>query len=176
MPSRVPAGSPDQCAQVAQPAASRNRERTSLSLIGSVHGLTGFHPLEGVRVLDLTSSLAGPYCTQILAAFGADVVKVEHPGRGDEARAWGPEFAAGGSVMFFAANAGKRSLALDVSTEAGREALLRLAERSAVFVQSLRPGAAERLRLGPADLRARNDRLIYCSIGAFGRSGPATTR
>ncbi len=135
-------------------------------------GLTGFHPLEGVRVLDLTSSLAGPYCTQILAALGADVVKVEHPGRGDEARAWGPAFAAGGSVMFFAANAGKRSLALDVSTEAGREALLRLAERSAVFVQSLRPGAAERLRLGPADLRARNDRLIYCSIGAFGRSGP----
>jgi crotonobetainyl-CoA:carnitine CoA-transferase CaiB-like acyl-CoA transferase len=123
-------------------------------------------------VLDLTSSLAGPYCTQILAALGADVVKVEHPGRGDEARAWGPAFAAGGSVMFFAANAGKRSLALDVSTEAGREALLRLAERSAVFVQSLRPGAVERLRLGPADLRARNDRLIYCSIGAFGRSGP----
>jgi crotonobetainyl-CoA:carnitine CoA-transferase CaiB-like acyl-CoA transferase len=137
-----------------------------------VHGLTGFHPLEGVRVLDLTSSLAGPYCTQILAALGADVVKVEHPGHGDEARAWGPAFAAGSSVMFFAANAGKRSLALDVSTEAGREALLRLGERSAVFVQSLRPGAAERLGIGPADLRARNDRLIYCSIGAFGRRGP----
>jgi crotonobetainyl-CoA:carnitine CoA-transferase CaiB-like acyl-CoA transferase len=128
--------------------------------------LTGFHPLEAVRVLDLTSSLAGPYCTQILAALGADVVKVQHPGRGDEARAWGLAFAAGGSVMFFAANAGKRSLALDVSTEAGREALLRLAERSLVFVQSLRPRAAERLGLGPAHLRARNDRLIYCSIGA----------
>lgn len=137
-----------------------------------MHGLTGFHPLAGVRVLDLTSSLAGPYCTQILAALGADVVKVEHPGRGDEARAWGPAFAAGGSVMFFAANAGKRSLALDVSTQSGREALLRLAERSAVFVQSLRPDTAERLGLGPADLRARNDRLIYCSIGAFGRRGP----
>lgn len=123
-------------------------------------------------MLDLTSSLAGPYCTQILAALGADVVKVEHPARGDEARAWGPPFAAGGSVMFFVANAGKRSLALDVSTPAGREALLRLAERSAVFVQSLRPGAAERLGLGPADLRARNDRLVYCSIGAFGRQGP----
>lgn len=74
--------------------------------------------------------------------------------------------------MFFVANAGKRSLALDVSTPAGREALLRLAERSAVFVQSLRPGAAERLGLGPADLRVRNDRLVYCSIGAFGRHGP----
>jgi crotonobetainyl-CoA:carnitine CoA-transferase CaiB-like acyl-CoA transferase len=143
-----------------------------LSLIGSVQGLTGFHPLEGVRVLDLTSSLAGPYCTQILAALGADVVKIEHPGHGDEARAWGPAFAAGGSVMFFAANAGKRSLALDLSARAGREAVLRLAERSAVFLQSLRPGAAERHGLGPADLRARNDRLIYCSIGAFGRRGP----
>lgn len=131
-----------------------------------------FQPLTGVRVLDLTSSLAGPYCTQVLAALGADVVKVEHPGRGDEARAWGPAFAAGGSVMFFAANAGKRSLALDVSVPAGRDALLRLAERSAVFVQSLRPGTAERLGLGPADLRARNDRLVYCSIGAFGRRGP----
>ncbi|HET7857433.1 MAG TPA: CoA transferase [Gaiellaceae bacterium] len=125
-----------------------------------------------MRVLDLTSSLAGPYCTQILAALGGDVVKVEHPQRGDEARAWGPAFAVGGSVMFFAANAGKRSLALDVSTEAGREALLRLTERSAVFVQSLRPGTAERLGLGAADLRARNDRLVYCSIGAFGRRGP----
>jgi crotonobetainyl-CoA:carnitine CoA-transferase CaiB-like acyl-CoA transferase len=97
-------------------------------------------------VLDLTSSLAGPYCTQILAALGADVVKVEHPGRGDEARAWGPAFAAGGSVMFFAANAGKRSLALDVSTEAGREALLRLAERSPcssrAFVRVPRSGSA----------------------------------
>lgn len=134
--------------------------------------MTRFQPLTGVRVLDLTSSLAGPYCTQILAAFGADVVKVEHPVRGDEARAWGPAFAAGGSVMFFAANAGKRSLALDVSTPEGREALLRLAERSAVFVQSLRPGAAERLGLGSGDLRARNDRLVYCSIGAFGRRGP----
>src|SRR5256714_2298151 len=148
------------------------RRTTTVSLIDSVSGLTGSHPLEGVRVLDLTSSLAGPYCTQILAALGADVIKVEHPGRGDEARGWGPAFVSGGSVIFYAANAGKRSLALDVSTEPGREALLRLAERSAVFVQSLRPGKAERLGLGPAELRGRNDRLIYCSIGAFGRSGP----
>jgi crotonobetainyl-CoA:carnitine CoA-transferase CaiB-like acyl-CoA transferase len=137
-----------------------------------VKDLTGFHPLAGVRVLDLTSSLAGPYCTQILAALGAGVVKVEHPARGDESRAWGPAFAAGGSVMFFAANAGKRSLALDLSTDAGREVMLRLAERGDVFVQSLRPGSVERLGLGPADMRARNERLVYCSIGAFGRHGP----
>jgi crotonobetainyl-CoA:carnitine CoA-transferase CaiB-like acyl-CoA transferase len=131
-----------------------------------------FQPLAGVRVLDLTSSLAGPYCTQILAALSADVVKIEHPARGDEARAWGPAFFDEASVMFFAANAGKRSLALDVSTEAGRGVLLRLAEQATVFVQSLRPGTAERLRVGPDDLRAVNERLVYCSIGAFGRRGP----
>jgi crotonobetainyl-CoA:carnitine CoA-transferase CaiB-like acyl-CoA transferase len=131
-----------------------------------------FEPLNGIRVVDLTSSLAGPTCTQILAALGADVVKVEHPERGDEARAWGPQFFAGGSVMFFAANTSKRSLALDVKAPQGMEALLRLVDRADVFVQSLRPGTAERLGLGADALRARNERLVYCSIGAFGRAGP----
>src|SRR5919109_857189 len=105
-----------------------------------------FAPLHGIRVVDLTSSLAGPTCTEILGALGADVVKVEHPVRGDEARAWGPGFFPGGSVMFFAANASKRSLALDVKDERGREALLRLVDRADVFVQSLRAGTAERPR------------------------------
>ncbi|HEU5211338.1 MAG TPA: CoA transferase [Gaiellaceae bacterium] len=128
--------------------------------------------LAGIRVLDLTSSLAGPYCTQLLAALGADVVKVERPGAGDEARDWGPPFHDGSSVMFFAANAGKRSLALDLKSPGGRDAALRLAEGADVFVQSLRPGAAERLGLGPAVARARNDRLVYCSIRAYGAAGP----
>jgi crotonobetainyl-CoA:carnitine CoA-transferase CaiB-like acyl-CoA transferase len=131
-----------------------------------------FSPLAGVRVVDLTSSLAGPYCTAILGALGADVVKVEHPERGDEARAWGPDFFRGGSVLFFAANAGKRSLALDVKAPQGRAALLRLVERADVFVQSLRPGTAERLGLGARALTTRNDRLVYCSISAYGRDGP----
>jgi formyl-CoA transferase/CoA:oxalate CoA-transferase len=131
-----------------------------------------FLPLNGIRVVDLTSSLAGPTCTQVLAALGADVVKIEHPQRGDEARAWGPRFFEGGSVMFFAANASKRSLALDLKNAAGMEALLRLVDRADVFVQSMRPGTAERLGLGGAALRERNDRLVYCSIGAFGRQGP----
>jgi crotonobetainyl-CoA:carnitine CoA-transferase CaiB-like acyl-CoA transferase len=131
-----------------------------------------FAPLSGIRVVDLTSSLAGPSCTQILGALGADVVKVEHPQRGDEARAWGPRFFDGGSAMFFAANASKRSLALDVKSPAGMEALLRLVDRADVFIQSMRPGTAERLGLGNDDLRARNERLVYCSIGAFGRHGP----
>ncbi len=131
-----------------------------------------FEPLHGIRVVDLTSSLAGPTCTQILAALGADVVKVEHPERGDEARAWGPQFFEGGSVMFFAANTSKRSLALDFKAPGGMEALLRLVDRADVFVQSLRPGTAERVGLGSDALRARNERLVYCSVGAFGREGP----
>jgi crotonobetainyl-CoA:carnitine CoA-transferase CaiB-like acyl-CoA transferase len=131
-----------------------------------------FQPLAGIRVVDLTSSLAGPTCTEILGGLGAEVVKVEHPSRGDEARAWGPPFFAGGSVMFFAANRSKRSLALDFKDPAGLEALLRLVDRADVFVQSMRAGAVERLGLGSDDLRARNDRLVYCSIRAFGRHGP----
>src|SRR4051812_4635423 len=131
-----------------------------------------FAPLNGIRVVDLTSSLAGPTCTEILGGLGADIVKVEHPSRGDEARAWGPEFFPGGSVMFFAANRSKRSLALDIKEEHGREALLRLVDRADVFVQSLRPGTADRLGLGSEALRARNERLVYCSIRAFGRQGP----
>ena len=131
---------------------------------------TKFLPLEGVRVVDVTSSLAGPYCTEILAALGADVVKVEHPERGDEARAWGPPFADEASVMFFAANLSKRSLALDIKR--GREILLRLVERADVFVQSMRPGTAARLGFGADELHALNPGLTYCDIGAFGRAGP----
>jgi crotonobetainyl-CoA:carnitine CoA-transferase CaiB-like acyl-CoA transferase len=131
---------------------------------------TGFLPLEGVRVVDVTSSLAGPYCTEILGALGADVVKVEHPVRGDEARAWGPAFWEGSSVMFYAANLNKRSLALDLKR--GCEVLLRLVDSADVFIQSLRPGTAVRLGFGPDELRARNKRLVYCDVGAFGKVGP----
>ena len=134
-----------------------------------------FRPLSGIRVLDLTSSLAGPTATEILGALGADVVKIEHPGRGDEARDWGPRFYEGGSVMFFSANAGKRSLALDLKTREGMDVLFRLLEDADVVVQSLRPGTAERLGLGPDSLRRRNPRLVYVSIGAFGRKGPLAT-
>jgi crotonobetainyl-CoA:carnitine CoA-transferase CaiB-like acyl-CoA transferase len=135
---------------------------------------TEFLPLEGVRVVDVTSSLAGPYCTEILAALGAGVVKVEHPERGDEARAWGPPFWEGSSVMFYAANMSKRSLALDFKR--GRDVLLRLVENADVFLQSLRPGTAKRLGFGAEQLRARNPGLVYCDIGAFGRAGPLRDR
>ena len=128
--------------------------------------------LQGMRVLDVTTSIAGPYCGQILAALGADVVKVERPDTGDDGRAWGPPFWAGEGTMFLSANAGKRSLALSLRDPRGRDALLRLADRADVFLQSLRPGLAEELGLGPEPLRARNPRLVYCSVGAYGRTGP----
>jgi crotonobetainyl-CoA:carnitine CoA-transferase CaiB-like acyl-CoA transferase len=130
-----------------------------------------FAPLEGIRVVDVTSSLAGPSCTQILASLGADVVKVEPLG-GDHARDWGPPFVDGEGALFLAANAGKRSLALDLSEARGLEVLFRLAARSRVFVQSLRPGAAEARGFGADALRSRNPSLVYCTIGAFGSRGP----
>lgn len=156
--------------------------------------MSGLRPLAGTSVVDVTSSLAGPTATQLLAALGAEVVKVE-PLDGDHARAWGPPFLpasaagkAGGAraedrgadgaardgegALFLASNAGKRSLAADLRQDRGREVVLRLADRADVFVQSLRPGAAERHGLGAAELRARNPRLVHCSIGAFGSRGP----
>jgi crotonobetainyl-CoA:carnitine CoA-transferase CaiB-like acyl-CoA transferase len=130
-----------------------------------------FAPLSGITVVDVTSSLAGPTCTQLLASLGADVVKVEPLG-GDHARSWGPPFIDGEGAMFLASNAGKRSFAVDLSSPRGLEALLRLADRSDVLVQSLRPGAAEQHGFGADTVRARNPRLVYCSIGAFGAKGP----
>jgi formyl-CoA transferase/CoA:oxalate CoA-transferase len=133
--------------------------------------MSELRPLVGNRVVDVTSSLAGPTATQLLAALGADVVKVE-PLAGDHARAWGPPFLEGESAMFLAANAGKRSLAVELGDERGREIVLRLVDRADVLLQSLRPGAAERLGLGATELRGRNPRLVHCSIGAFGTRGP----
>jgi formyl-CoA transferase/CoA:oxalate CoA-transferase len=125
-----------------------------------------------MRVVDVTTSIAGPYCAEILAALGADVVKVERPDTGDDGRAWGPPFWNGESAMFLAVNAGKRSLAVSLSDERGREIVRRLADRADAFLQSLRPGLAARLGLGADDLRPGNERLVHCSIGAYGRVGP----
>jgi crotonobetainyl-CoA:carnitine CoA-transferase CaiB-like acyl-CoA transferase len=127
--------------------------------------------LRGRRVLDITSSLAGPTCAQLLASLGADVLKIEPPG-GDHARAWGPPFVDGEGAMFLASNAGKRSLVLDLSAEAGLARLLELVDTADVVVQSLRPGAADARGFGPEALRARNPAVVYCSIGAFGSRGP----
>jgi crotonobetainyl-CoA:carnitine CoA-transferase CaiB-like acyl-CoA transferase len=129
-------------------------------------------PLAGLRVLDLTQNIAGPFCTQILADLGADVIKVERPGRGDEIRAWAPPWWGGDSAAFLALNRGKRSLALDVKAAEARPVLDRLMTQADVLVQSFRPGNAEALGFGPAEIRARHPRLVYCSITAFGGRGP----
>jgi crotonobetainyl-CoA:carnitine CoA-transferase CaiB-like acyl-CoA transferase len=139
---------------------------------GARAGGAQFEPLAGVRVLDVTTSLAGPYCTLILSSLGADIVKVEHPVRGDDTRAWGPPFWNGESAIFLAANAGKRSLAVDLKRPEGLEAVLRVAERSDVLLQNLRPGLADRLGIGFDAVSERSPRIVYCSIGAFGKRGP----
>ena len=129
-----------------------------------------FLPLSGIRVVDVTTSLAGPYCTEVLAALGADVIKIEPPLGGDEARTWGPPFWDGESTLFLTVNAGKRPVCIDLRR--GLDVVLRLVDRADVFVQSLRPGLAEERGLGAEALRERNPRLVYCSIRSFGPTGP----
>ena len=131
-----------------------------------------FLPLSGTKVVDVTTSIAGPYCAEILAALGAEIVKVERADTGDDGRVWGPPFWNGESAMFLSVNAGKRSLAVSLADERGREIVLRLADGADVFVQSLRPGLVERMGLGIEMIRARNPRLVYCSLGAYGHVGP----
>lgn len=133
-------------------------------------------PLDGITVVDLSQNLAGPYCAQILADLGAEAVKVERPGTGDAARAWGPPFWEGEGTIFLAANREKRSLALDLKSEAGRRILFRLLERADVLVESFRAGSAERLGVGWAEVHEHNPRLIYCSVTAFGPRGPLHER
>jgi crotonobetainyl-CoA:carnitine CoA-transferase CaiB-like acyl-CoA transferase len=129
-------------------------------------------PLEGILVVDLTQNVAGPFCTQTLGDMGAEVVKVERPGRGDDARAWAPPWWGTESATFMAFNRNKRSLALDLKREGGLEVLRRLVARADVFVQSLRPGAIGQLGLDFPKAITLNPRLVYCSITAFGTRGP----
>ncbi|MDQ5819443.1 MAG: CoA transferase, partial [Actinomycetota bacterium] len=125
-------------------------------------------PLEGVRVLDLSRVLAGPYATMVLADLGADVIKVEHPERGDDTRHWGPPFAGGESAYFLSVNRNKRSIGVDLKTEEGLERVKKLAAGSDVVIENLRRGALEKLGLGYEALRETNPGLVYCSITGFG--------
>jgi crotonobetainyl-CoA:carnitine CoA-transferase CaiB-like acyl-CoA transferase len=128
--------------------------------------------LDGIRVLDLSRVLAGPYCTMLLADLGADVIKVERPGEGDETRSWGPPFAEGESAYFLAVNRGKRSVALDLARPDARQALRRLAGQADVVVENFRSGTAERLGAGYEQLARENPKLVYCSITGFGDARP----
>lgn len=128
-------------------------------------------PLEGVRVLDLTRLLPGGYATLLMADLGADVVKVEEPGKGDYIR-WSPPSAGEHSASHIALNRNKRSVTLNLKKEAGRDLLLRLAARADALIESFRPGVMERLGVGYEALAARNRRLVYCAISGYGQSGP----
>lgn len=129
-------------------------------------------PLAGIKVIEVGQNIAGPYASEILASLGAEVIKIERPGTGDDARGWGPPFWRGTATTFQAMNHGKKSIALDLK-QAGHVALLKqLAGEADVFVQNMRPGSLEALGLGPEVLRALNPRLVYCSLWAFGHKGP----
>jgi crotonobetainyl-CoA:carnitine CoA-transferase CaiB-like acyl-CoA transferase len=132
-------------------------------------------PLAGIRVLDLSNVLAGPFCGYNLARMGAEVIKVENPQGGDLARRLGadPEMAKRGQgLSFVAVNAGKGSIALDFKKPAGRDAFLKLVEGAHVVLENFRPGVMQRLGLGYEALKARNPSLIYCAISGFGQNGP----
>ena len=133
-------------------------------------------PLTGITVIELGHSVAAPYAGLTLASLGADVIKIERPGKGDDARAWGPPFADGSSTMFNCLNRHKKSVEIDLKTPEGIAKVRDLADSADVFLQNLRPGQAETMGLGADVLRASNPRLIYASISAFGDSGPLKDR
>jgi crotonobetainyl-CoA:carnitine CoA-transferase CaiB-like acyl-CoA transferase len=128
--------------------------------------------LDGIRVLDLTRVLAGPYCTMFLGDLGAEVVKVEQPGVGDDTRGWGPPFAGGESAYFLSVNRNKKSIAIDLKSPDGLQLLRSLAAAADVLIENFRPGTMERLGLGEQELRRVNPRLIYGSLSGFGADGP----
>jgi crotonobetainyl-CoA:carnitine CoA-transferase CaiB-like acyl-CoA transferase len=128
--------------------------------------------LDGIKVLDLSRALAGPYCTMMLADMGAEVIKVEMPGTGDDSRAWGPPFVEGESAYFMSINRNKKSITLDMKGSKAIEIIMKLIKGSDVLVENFRPGAMERLGLAYQQVKAVNPRLVYCSISGFGQNGP----
>lgn len=132
--------------------------------------------LSDVVVIDLSRVLAGPYCTMMLGDLGATVIKVEHPGKGDDTRHFGPPYIAGESAYYLGLNRNKQSILLDFSTPEGKERLLKLVSTATVLVENFRPGSLERQGLGYEALHAINPGLIYCSISGYGQTGPYASR
>ena len=128
--------------------------------------------LSGVKVLDLTRALAGPYCTLMLGDYGADVIKIEIPGRGDDTRQWGPPFVNGESAYFLSINRNKRSLTLNLKDPAGRGIFMKLAKDADVVVENFTPGVAQRLGIDYESVKGVNPNIVYASISGFGQTGP----
>jgi len=133
-------------------------------------------PLTGVRVLDLTRALAGPYSSMMLGDMGADVLKVEMPKTGDEARAWGPPFINGESGYFLSVNRNKKGMTLNLKDARGKEILAKLMARADVVLQNFSPGTLEKLGFPYERMKALNPRIVYCAISGFGQSGPSASK
>jgi len=131
------------------------------------------HALEGLRVLDFSHALAGPYCTLLLADCGAEIYKLESPQGGELGRGWGPPFVGGEASFFLGLNRGKRGISIDLKHPQGIELCLGLLDRMDVVVENFRPGTMDRLGLGYSVVHARNPGLVYCSISGYGQNGPA---
>jgi crotonobetainyl-CoA:carnitine CoA-transferase CaiB-like acyl-CoA transferase len=129
-------------------------------------------PLDGLIVLDFSHALAGPYCTMLMAAYGARVIKIESPGQGDVGRTWGPPFQGGEASYFLGLHSGKQSLAVDLKSPQGLEICRRLAARADILIENFRPGTMNRLGLDYGTLAENNPRLIYISISGYGQTGP----
>jgi crotonobetainyl-CoA:carnitine CoA-transferase CaiB-like acyl-CoA transferase len=132
--------------------------------------------LSGIRVVDLTRVMTGPYCTMLLGDMGADVIKIEQPGKGDDTRAWGPPFIEDNSAYYLSINRNKRSLTLNLKSDEGKAILWKLIESADVVVENFSPGTAARLGFGYDDVRARKADIVYCSISGFGQEGPSRDR
>src|SRR5688572_5588911 len=129
-------------------------------------------PLSGLRVIDLTRVLAGPFCSMLLGDMGADVIKVEEPKAGDDARAWGPFVGDGWSAYFLGVNRNKRGLAVDLKSAEGADVLRRLLQSADVFLENFKPGSLDKLGFGVEQTRRLNPRLVHCSISGYGKNGP----
>jgi crotonobetainyl-CoA:carnitine CoA-transferase CaiB-like acyl-CoA transferase len=138
--------------------------------------MTGALPLAGVRVLDLSRILAGPWCGMVLADFGAEVIKVEHPGRGDDTRDWGLRVGNTETAYFNSVNRNKRSVAIDLQTPEGQQIVRELVKKSDVLIQNFKFGGIDKLGLGYEALREINPGLVYCSISGYDRTGPEAAR
>lgn len=132
--------------------------------------------LSGIKILDLSRILAGPYCTQILGDLGADIIKIEQPGTGDASRGWGPPYAEGESAYYLSLNRNKRSLTLNLRSDEGREIARKIARESDIVIQNFKYGEAEKMGLSYEDLSADNPGLIYATVSGYGPDGPLKER